>query len=222
MERTGAKGMTGRVALVLVSLLVGVLVGWMLNTQISKEAAVGRVSVGPHHIEDGVPVRYAQTREGAISAANNYARVLSGPLLADPGAYMKANEILASKKWVSARQDAQKDLDALENKYQLAAKRAQGLQVAIESSVLRYRLDSFSKTKAVVSYWLVGIIDPGDAMPDEIWTSGIMTLTYEEGDWKVMDLKKLEPIVPRQLQTSSGEGVGIKGFTGFDYAPPVR
>lgn len=216
MERTGAKGMTGKVALVLVSLLVGVLVGWMLNTQTAKEADVGRVSVGPHHIEDGVPVRYAQTREGAISAASNFARVRSGPLLRDEAQYLRAIDKMSSEDWrAEGERIARKDLSVFREGFGIGANPAAG----IDSTPIRYRVDSFTSKRAEITVWLVALIQPSDKPIQSLWASGKYTLTWN-GDWRILNAVPVDSPVPVPFDSPKSTGESpLRDFEGYEYAP---
>jgi hypothetical protein len=54
-----------------------------------------------------------------------------------------------------------------------------------EGAVLRYRVDSFSPDRAEVVLWVVGLVGPRDAPPEEIWARAFMTLVWEDDTWKV-------------------------------------
>lgn len=220
MERTGAKGLTGKVTLVLVSLLVGVLVGWVMNTQTAKEADVGRVSVGPHHIEDGVPVGYAQTREGAVAAASNFAQVRSGPLLSNETAYLRAIRKMSGPSWNSSGERiARNDLRTFGTQFGIGTDPTS----SISSMPIRYRVESFTSDKAVVTVWLLAIIKSADGL-QEVWAAERYTLVHTTTDWRIGDVEVIKDVeVPKPFESPhQSQELPPHELDEYDYAPTTR
>src|SRR5579859_1626921 len=51
---------------------------------------------GPTRVENGVPVGYAHTSEGAVAAATNFLEVRLGPMMFSPDQYRAAMDTMAA------------------------------------------------------------------------------------------------------------------------------
>jgi hypothetical protein len=221
VERSSAKGVSGKVALVLVSLLVGVGIGWAANTQTNVPGNVSVQASGPHHIEAGVPVGYAQTRAGAIAAASNFAMVRTGPLLADLGQYETAISRMAYPTWHN------EGIAGAEKAHRLFVERFRlGTPgTSLQSSGIRYRLDKYSNTSAAVSVLSVALVQQSDGQLIEIWGAEKYGLRWSSNDWRVASASSIDGVVPTPFEapTASQDALGrLKGFKPYEFAQSTR
>lgn len=192
-ERSRAR--LGAIIVPLVALLVGLGVGYVVANR-GDTRGPESAEVGPTSTKDGVPIGYARTRAGAVAAASNFEQVRSGPLLLRPEAYKRAIETMASESWGSeGTETAAKDSSTIENEF--------GPGALIENSVLRYRIENFTRDRADVSVWLVSVIQPESGSPVQIWSTVKYTLLWEDGDWRVSDTELVDSVVPAPYQSPS-------------------
>jgi hypothetical protein len=203
----------GRFVIPLIALLIGLGLGYVLAPK--GPDTTQPESVGPTRVENEVPLGYARSEKGAVSAAGNFSKVLLGPLLAKPDAYKKANEIMASpSRRAEAAENAQRDIDTFEKEYGLTSKAAQGVRVGVNASPMRYKVERFTQQKATILLWIVVVVDPGpDQSLEEIWTAGRYELEWMNGDWRLSDAEAIEAPEPGQ---PSGE---ISDWNVYENAP---
>src|SRR5437773_11209790 len=81
------------IALVAAAFSVG---RWSAGAGRQDPASRARAAAGPTRVQDGVPLGYAHTRDGAVAAATNFVTVVDGPLMPRPDQYERAVEALAA------------------------------------------------------------------------------------------------------------------------------
>lgn len=113
--------------------------------------------------------RYPRTEAGAVSAAADYARILTPAPGETREDFARAVRAIASAEWGAEMDSTIASWD----------------DGTAEAAVLRYRVDSFSADRAEVVLWVVGLADPHDAPPEEVWGRAFMTLVWEDDTWKV-------------------------------------
>lgn len=162
--------------------------------------------IGPRAMQDGVPVGYARTEEGALQAAINFSRAL-GP---DPGesksSYAAKLRAIASDEWGS-------ELESTINSW------AEG---EAESAPLRFRVVEFSQDRAEVALWVAGFINPRNGSPAAVWGRTFLTLVWEDGDWKLAAEDGDAGPWPAPLSTSSTTAELselLRGFLPIEYEP---
>ncbi len=140
-------------AVVLVVGMVGAFVAARLTAP-SPGVAQPALSAetGPTYLLDGVPLGYAHTEAGAVTAATAYLRVLESSLVAHPGRYRAAVSVMADP---AARPDlmdmANSTLgDVGSTAPGLVQAVAQGRAVTLEVHAIRYHVDAYSPDQAVV------------------------------------------------------------------------
>ncbi|MDQ3964609.1 MAG: hypothetical protein M3277_11985 [Actinomycetota bacterium] len=112
---------------------------------------------------------YPRTEAGAIDAATDYVRVLTPAPGETRDSFARGVQAIASDEWGDEMDSTIASWD----------------DGTAEGAVLRYRVDSFSRDRAEVVLWVVGLVDSHDAPPEEIWARAFMTLVWEDDTWKV-------------------------------------
>ena len=166
--------------------IVGVLIGVLLGFVLDKGNAVPPktpnhfvVGPGPTAEENGVPVGYAHTEEGAVAAATNFSLLTAGEDLLDVTALTTAMETLAAPEWKDeARAQATNGNEFIVDRY--------GDDADLTGAVLRYDIVDYSPDHAVVKLWTVSVVS-GSKRPnvEEVWGTLTVSLVWTNGDWRV-------------------------------------
>jgi hypothetical protein len=144
-------------------------------------------------MQDGVPVGWARSPDGAAMAATDYTVALSQvKVLFDPTKRRLAVHAIAAPE---ARAGLQRDLDATAAK--VAAALTRGVdggsvdhmdlaKTLFQTVPIRYHLDVYDGTHARVSIWQVGVAGYQDSsLPvQEAWGVTTVQLRWAETDWK--------------------------------------
>ncbi|MFD6887301.1 hypothetical protein [Streptomyces sp. NPDC059957] len=178
----------------------------------------------------GIPKGFAQTEQGAQSAAANYAVALgsdgmfrkntrhtlvAGIYTPDAASRMRTPQDEA----YSAPFLAKLGLDANGNP-------PQGSSFVTRAVPVGTRVDSYAPTNATVSVWYTGLIGmSGPKSTDPVrttWKTWTFELVWSSGDWKVVsDSQQDGPApVPGDAVASPSEDISkaVKEFGGFTYA----
>jgi hypothetical protein len=129
-----------------------------------------------------MPVGFSRSQEGARAAAVAY--VLTGQALLGlaPTEVPDAVRVFAASASAETQvRDAQEQLGALR------AALAEGSgPIRYIQSILATRVDAYSRARARVAVWSVGVLARvGAAQPQAGWTTSTFELVWERGDWKV-------------------------------------
>ena len=142
--------------------------GFVLDPEAATEPdAPPRESTGPGPAreENGVPVGYARTKEGAAAAATNFNLLSGRDDLLDVDAIGRAMQTFAAPSWIAdAASQAGSGAEYIIDTY--------GDDADVTASVLRYHVTDFSETDATVRFgpscWLLA---QGDRNVEEVWAS---------------------------------------------------
>lgn len=137
---------------------------------------------GPEGSRAGIPFGFARSHVGARAAAVSY--VMTGQTLID----MPPTRVTDAVQMMAAAASAYRQVDdANEELGQLRDVLAEGSgPIRYLQSVLATRIDAFSRNRARVSVWSVGVLSRfGAAQPQAGWTTSTFELVWERGDWKV-------------------------------------
>lgn len=199
-----------RFAIPLIALLIGIGIGYIVAPKGQDEAQPE--SVGPTRVENGVPLGYARTRDGAVAAASNFERVRSGPLLVSEEEYLRAIETMATDEWKAQALDSGRAAVTI-------ARDQFGAAFKIETSPIRYRIISYSPSVARVSVWLVSVVSSADQRTRDIWS----TVEYElrwSGDWRVAGAKSFDTLVPEPFSgPNTPADSPLDNFDSYEKAP---
>ncbi len=178
---------TGHVLLALGLVVLGIVIGWATDFGGGGEGDQEQsADVGPTRTENGVPVGYERSREGAVAAALNYDASLARPeVVTDPARRAEILEAIATPEVV--RQYAQEDrVAALTSLAQEPVYRAtrEGRPSVWQTTPLGYRVDRYTDEEAQVSSWSMAITGAGRASPVAVFGVGTGRLRWQDGDWK--------------------------------------
>ena len=162
--------------------LIGVWIGFVLDKDDALPPTGAEPSVvgpGPTAEENGVPVGYARTEQGAVAAATNFSLLTTRDELLDVNALTTAMETLASPAWKDeAGAQATNGNEFLVDRY--------GDDADLSGSVLRYDIVDYSSDRAVIRLWTVSVAS-GSKRPnvEEVWGTLTVSLVWTDGDWRV-------------------------------------
>ena len=175
--------------------------------------------------EDGVPAGWPPTRSGAVAAAAGYARVLSALwFLTDAARRGRAVVRMAAPEALGALQVSQ---DAIAKGIASGPLGAglgrRGVATLLRTSLLGYRLQSYSPTQAQVALWAVVLYgNDGGLAPQALYATSTLRLRWV-GDWKLVQVTTVPGPVPVQGQptpTAAAELIHAdQTFKEFDDAP---
>ncbi len=139
-------------------------------------------SPGPEGSRAGIPFGFARSETGAQAAAVSY--VMTGQTLID----LPPTRVADAVRMMAAAASADRQVDeANEELGHLRDVLADGSgPIRFLQSVLATRIDAFSRSRARVSVWSVGVLSrSGAVQPQAGWTTSTFEFVWERGDWKV-------------------------------------
>ncbi len=143
---------------------------------------------GPTRVENGVPVGYAHTPEGAVAAATNFDMVMNGPLIAQPAAFKAAlSRFVAPDATGKLRAYGDSGPAAFESAMGLITYQRQGHSVMFRSMPLTYHIDAYDVATARVSIWeelLIGI--DGIRPAQSTWATDVYVVKWVGDDWRLL------------------------------------
>lgn len=212
-------------------LVVGVLLGRMTAPTTTPAApapddgqATAASGPGPSRVENGVPVGYAHSRAGAVAAAANLAVTLDGPDVLDPQRRARVLDVVAAT-------DAQLELtrrfedvaSLLAERLSLDTQELAGSDVVMRTVPAGYRVAEYSSDSATVAVWGQSIfLAPGRQAVPSGWGTSTLTLTWQEGDWRVVDIETRDgptpPVLGANVQVTEVAS-RVDGFEPFRMVP---
>jgi hypothetical protein len=144
-----------------------------------------------------VPVGYSQSREGAVSAATNFAQVLRGPVLLDEALSRSAVETVSDAPDAPVAAQVVQRAKAIGGQLQVTGA-VGGNAVEMRFSPVAYSIDSYKPEKAVVSIWGVWLVGRYLVLPaTQSWLTLTDTLLWAGGDWKLHGEQEVAGPAPR-------------------------
>lgn len=162
---------------------------------------------------NGVPVGYELSEEGAVTAATNFAQIMSGPS-GDAGRYRTAMQTLAAPSWSDrAAELASNAIDFAERRY--------GPGGSIGFHPLRYKVDDYSDRAATIQLWGVVVASgPKVAVVEESWVTATVQLSRVDDDWRVSGQTSTAGPTPRLLAGQDSTPISVlDDFEEFGRAP---
>ena len=162
---------------------------------------------------NGVPVGYELSEEGAVTAATNFAQIMSGPS-GDAERYRTAMQTLAAPSWSDrAVELASNAIDFAERRY--------GPGASIGFHPLRYKVDDYSDSAATIALWGVVVASgPKVAGVEESWVTATVQLSRVGDDWRVSGQTSTAGPTPRLLVGQDSAPVSVlDDFKEFGRAP---
>jgi hypothetical protein len=193
----------------------------------AQPAATSRV--GPREVVSGVPVGYQRSQQGAVAAAANYARVLSGDLILDRSTRRKAIAALAAPEALERQQRAWDQAAALLSKgLRIGDGGPKDGTVLLRAVPVGWRLEQYSDDRATVAIWVTSVGgtftgSPNDVPVREAWGTTTVELRWVDGDWKQLKATNTDgpvPIADSATPTAASQLVPeANNFKEFTYAP---
>lgn len=177
----------------------------------------------------GAMVGYADTKEGAESAAANYVSAYESQAMLTPASRHKLIHSIADPAIESSLQ-AQLDQAYTTVCTGLGLDKnctpVTGQTAVARTFSLGVHTDSYSKTKATVEVWndnIIGTVGDKSSQPvAENWTTTTVVLTWVNGDWKWNSFTAVDgptPVSTQRASTSTDLQKAIQQFSGLRYAP---
>lgn len=176
------------------------------NPDVQEDPRAQRPPASPAPGAGSDGTTYPRTEAGAIRAATDYVRILTPAPGETRDAFARGVQAIASDEWGDEMDSTIASWD----------------DGTAEGAVLRYRVDSFSRDRAEVVMWVVGLVDPHDAPPEEIWARAFITLVWEDDTWKVAaEDGDAGPKPASRQQASSSEDLRriLDSFEVLDHEP---
>lgn len=177
-----------------------------------------------------IPSGFAQSEQGAQSAAANYAVALGGDgMFAKDSRHSIVDSIYTAGSAKKLRSDLDKAYSAsfLKNVgLDEAGKAPKGSTFVSRTSPMGTKVTDYASKSATVEVWCVGLI--GIAGEDstkpvkETWFTVTQKLAWSDGDWKIVSSNQAEgpSPVPGDNRASTADEISeaVEGFGGFTYA----
>jgi|GEM_PF-5961823 len=144
-------------------------------------------SVGAPRIVAGVPEGFADTRSGAVGAANAILGLEAGDLMAHPDAYRAAWREMCTPAYFSnsGRAAAEGVLAAQETNNHLLTNVAAGQRVYERAFPLTVDVLTYTDAAATVRTWSLVVAHPGDGPTLLSFNAGTLQLRWSAGNWKL-------------------------------------
>jgi hypothetical protein len=178
-----------------------------------------------------IPSGFPQSKQGAESAAANYAVALGGDGMFDDAQRKKIVDAVYAPHIADQRRSA---LNRVYRDPKFLTKiglkkngEAPGNTTFISrTNPVGTKITKFGKSSATVSVWyssLFGLAGEGSKNPvTESWYTNTFDLKWAGGDWKVNDFKQKDGPVPvgrdQTASTAKEMAEAVEGFGGFTYA----
>jgi hypothetical protein len=180
----------GAVLAVIAALVVGLIIGRATapnDRSAATHDGAGAPAAGPTRTNNGVPVRYAHTEQGAVAALLNYSVVLGNPeVLLNAGRRSQVLAVVATPRYAQTFKGAGAAALQAARSGPIGAGLQGSAQTIYLASPIAYRVQSYTPAAAVVQGWGVSVIgnDQGLA-PQATWGSTVTTARWMNGDWKI-------------------------------------
>jgi hypothetical protein len=197
----------------------------------SPTAPTGDKPVRASDDATGIPAGFAHTKQGAQSAAANYAVALGGDGMFSAAQRQRIVTAVYAPGVVEARQ---KGLDRVYSDPDFLGRiglnddgsAPDGMTFVSRVNPVGSKVTDYSTDSAKVAVWystLFGLAGEKSKNPvSESWYTDTFTLTWADGDWKVTDLQQKDGPTPvgRDQKASTAEKMAkaVEGFGGFTYA----
>jgi len=183
----------------------------------SASAPAATDGSGPSVLREGVPVGFGRTEEGAVAAAASF--VCTGQALLDMDPLSAEEAVRELSAEASADELARRHLTQLEGAREVLASGTG--PIVFRQAALAWRVEAYDEDRARVAVWNVGVLSrEGVAPPQAGWSTSVVDLVWEQGDWRVWG----ESITPGPTPILDDSGVpstseqltdALTGFTDF-------
>lgn len=168
--------------------------------------------------QDGVPVGYAHTQGGAISAAVNFEMARStSSYFTDTAVRDQILSVIMAPQSLASEiaADGQATASVLSN---LGLSQGQTSSLMVRSAPMGTKVDSYASGLATVEVWMAGVVGVTDhsssLTPTASWDTYTYTLTWVDGDWKAVSISAANgptPLSNNQTPTPVQQWANIAG-----------
>ena len=212
----------GAALLALVLLAAGAAIGRATSPNDAPgSGAQDVVDAGPARVVNGVPVGYARTEAGAVSAAANYTAVLGGKENLDPSFGEETYPVLAEQEVVDELLVRSREFASTVND---PGALVSDPQLVLRAAPVGYRVDEYYDDEATVTVWAVVTGTGTQALPlTTAWGTERLTLRWIENDWRITAIdRESGPTPPEDGATAPANLAGrMTGFEPFVYRPSL-
>lgn len=208
-EERGKRRVAVLVVVASLLLAIGVLIGRGL-TPTEPEPPVAETETGNQR-GDGLE----RTQGGAVEAATNFARIMTGPS-GNHDAYRAAMLEIAAPDWAHRAEELASNAIAFVNEQY-----GEGGRVSFHP--IRYRIVQFSDEEATIDIWgLVLASGPELKGLEESWITGTLELVWIDEQWKVNGQSSRGGPTPELLRTDGEAAVPeeLEGLEEYEDARP--
>jgi hypothetical protein len=164
-----------------------------------------------------------QTPAGAVAAAARAITAFDGAVLLDPNTLRAAVARVASTasrdRLLAAFEDGARQV-----RNELGTGTVPKPVIVLRSIPAGYRIEHYTPGEAVIAVWYVGIVGSGATVqPQQSWRTQLVTLVWEDGDWKVSSFESNAGPTPPLSGSPESPGelfASIPTFAEFARADP--
>lgn len=168
--------------------------------------------------DDGVPVGYARSQSGAVSAAVNFEMARStASYFTDSATREQILSVIMAPQSLASEisTDGQATASVLSN---LGLSQGQTSSLLVRSAPMGTKVDSYADNLATIEVWMAGVVGVTDnsssLTPTASWDTYTYTLTWVNGDWKAVSISAADgptPLSNNQMPTPVQQWANIAG-----------
>lgn len=172
---------------------------------------------GPAVLREGVPTGFERSEEGAVAATASF--VCTGQALLDMDPLSAEEAVRELSAEASADELVRRHLTQLDGAREVLASGTG--PIVFRQAALAWRIEAYHEDRARIAVWNVGVLSrEGVAPPQAGWSTSVVDLVWERGDWRVWG----ESITPGPTpiiddsdapSTSAQLADALTGFTDF-------
>jgi hypothetical protein len=164
----------------------------------------------------GVPVGYARTRAGAVAAMAAYGQALASPRVQlDDRRRRAVASVVGTERYARALEDAEAVFAARRRSAVGQALRP-GAHAVFLGLPIAYRVLSYDGSRVVIKSWGVAVVASDTGLePRASWSTTTTTAVWQDGDWKVDDVRSRAGPVPAGTGTPSPAASFIDALAGM-------
>jgi hypothetical protein len=229
--RQGARSrsaMLHRVALAVVMLVLGVLLGRASAPSTSSSPTNGRVptaDMSGARSESGVRLGFPETSSGAAAAIAAYQQAFAQPTILRPGVLKARISAVATPDYAARMLAANGPGTERIAGGPIGVGLAHGIRTIYRAVPIGYKVLSFGHGRAEIETWGLTIVGNLGSVEPSVWFGTSRTdLTWEGGRWRIAEVESgFGPTPASATRPDPAGGYEVlelaKGLTGYELAP---